>query len=139
MVRSDEERGKPPSPPANNGKEVTAQVGTKPPSLVTILKMIRPEWPVLFVCLILMVVAETMGLIIPIVTARAYDALVQDDATDSDRMSEINSTMSLVMVMHLFGVSAGFGKDALLGVIGERFVARLRNAVYKSLMSQEIA
>ena len=138
-MRPDEERGKAPSTPANNGEEVTAQLGTKPPSLVTILKTIRPEWPVLFVCLILMVVAEAMGLIIPIVTARAYNALVQDDATDSQRMSEINTAMMLVMVLHFLGVSSGFGKDALLGVIGERFVARLRNEVYKSLMSQEIA
>ena len=107
------------------------------PSLAKIFNMARPEYPMLILALVLMVAAEATGQIIPLIIANAYDVLM--DETIDDRMSEINSYMSVALIVYAAGTVAGFFRATMLGVIGERMVARLRCQLYASILHQEIA
>jgi ATP-binding cassette subfamily B protein len=108
------------------------------PSLRKLFGMAQPELPVLVVALILMIAAESTGLIIPLIIANAYDVLVDVDIPDYERMNEINRYMAVALIVYGVGTLAGFCRAALLGVIGERMVARMRCQLYASILHQEI-
>lgn len=123
----------------NDKEEDDASKASSPPSLTKILCVARPEWPALGFAFVLMVGAEGIGLLNPLVIARAYDALVEEDLSTDARMSQIHTAMALVMVLHFSGVVAQFFRHAIMGTVGERLVARLRNQLYGSILKQEIA
>lgn len=107
------------------------------PSLVKLIRLGKPEWPVLAVALVLMIGAEGTTLFNPQLIGRAYNVLVDD--TIDNRMEEINQLMMTVLIIHFLGAVASFAQAALMGAAGERIVARLRNKLYSSILSQEIA
>lgn len=109
------------------------------PSLGKLLSLARPEYSVLTVSVLFMIIAETTSLLNPLVVAEAYDYLVDPELTSSDRMSKINRTMTIVLLLHAFGMVFGFLRSSLMGVAGERVVARLRNTLFQSILNQEIA
>ena len=47
--------------------------------------------------------------------------------------------MTTVLLIHLVGVVGGFLRASIMGVVGERVVARVRNQLYGSILRQEIA
>lgn len=112
---------------------------SKPAPLSKLLGLARPEMNMLILALVLMITAEATGLLNPLLVAQAYDALVNPSLTSDERMSDINRTMLLVLVIHLSGVVLGFLRAAIMGVAGERIVARTRNRLYASILQQEIA
>ena len=120
-------------------EEQAAARASSPPSLTRILQVARPEWPAIIVALLLSVASEGIGLINPLVIARAYNALVADFDDEDARMDQIHRAMLLVMVLHLSGVGAGFLRHAILGATGERLVARLRIQLYGAILKQDIA
>ena len=153
---ADEELGtSPPSTVVSDGDDTsTAKKGGKkketvekedpskassPPSFTKLLSVARPEWPALALAVLLMIGAEGIGLINPLVIARAYDALVNGGLSEDERMSEIHQNMVWVMILHVGGVVAGFLRSAIMNIVGERLVARLRNQLYGSILKQEIA
>jgi ATP-binding cassette subfamily B (MDR/TAP) protein 10 len=111
---------------------------TQPPSLSKLFRMARPELPMLAVALLLMILAESTGLVIPLIIANAYDALVDENIEDDERMNEINGYMTIALTVYAAGTVAGFLRAAILGVIGERMVARMRYQLYASILRQEI-
>ena len=127
---------------ASASSPATTQDGSEssPPSLTRLLAVSKPEWAALVLALIVMVASEAITLISPIIIARAYDALVDPSLTsEDDRLDEINQAMLLVIILHISGSVAAFIRHALMGVVGERLVARLRNQLYASILKQEIA
>ena len=120
-------------------EEEDASKASSPPCFTRLLTVARPEWPALAVAVLLMVGAEGIGLLNPLVIARAYDALVEEGLAKDERMSDIHKAMILVMVLHVSGVVAQFVRHAIMGAVGERLVARLRNQLYGSILKQEIA
>ena len=121
----------PPKEEGDNGFEDT--------SLTKILQVARSEWPALFIAFLLMVAAESFRLINPIIVSGAYDALVDSSLSSQERLSDIHDCMLLVMILHFSGIVATFARRAILGIIGERLVARLRNQLYASILKQEMA
>mmetsp|Transcript_26160 Transcript_26160/g.40122 ORF Transcript_26160/g.40122 Transcript_26160/m.40122 type:complete len:696 (-) Transcript_26160:1635-3722(-) len=121
-----------------DAKEKSINMEAKP-SIGKLLSLARPEFSVLTVAALFMVIAEATGLINPLVIAQAYDHLVDPDLISSDRMSKINSTMTIVLLLHGCGIVFGFLRSSLMGVAGERVVARLRNTLFQSILKQEIA
>lgn len=124
---------------AKAADETAAKPEAQTPSLSKLFGMARPELPMLLVALFLMVAAESTGLIIPLIIAEAYDTLVDPDLVEDERMSEINRTMTIALIVYATGTVTGFARAAILGVIGERMVARMRYQLYASILSQEIA
>ncbi len=110
-----------------------------PPSLSKLLSLARPEFAVLAFSVFLMVASECTYLYNPILIAEAYDNLVDFTLSSTDRMSAINRTMILVVILHGAGMLTGFIRSALMGIVGERVVARLRNQLYGAILIQEIA
>jgi len=92
-----------------------------------------------FVAMVLMIVSEGTGLVNPLIIAKGYDALVNPELEENERLTEINKYMSLVMFVFLVGTFAGFLRASLLGVIGERVVSRIRNRLYASILKQDMA
>ena len=108
-----------------------------PPPLSKLLGLGKPEFTMLMVALVFMVVAEATGLLNPIFIADAYDALI--DPTNDNRMSDINRVMIIVICLHFSGSLCGFIRGSIMSVAGERIVARLRNDLYSHLLAQDIA
>lgn len=112
---------------------------TSKPSVYKLLTLARPEWPVLALSFFIMLGAESTGLLNPIFVAQAYDALIDTRLDSAQRLEDINRTMVLVIGIHCAGVVAGFVRASLMGIVGERVVARVRNQLYASILGQEIA
>lgn len=105
-----------------------------------LLSLARPEGVMLVLALVLMLISEAAGLLNPLILAEAYDALVDPALTTaSSRMSEINRTMVIVLAVHFGGVAVGFLRTTIMGMAGERVVARTRNRLYERILKQEIA
>jgi ABC-type multidrug transport system fused ATPase/permease subunit len=120
---------------AVNKEENNAQ----PASLSKLLTLARPEMCMLVFALVLMVVAEATGLLNPLLVARAYDDLVDPLLSPANRMTNINRTMILVLTVHFGGVLLAFVRAAIMGIAGERIVARTRIRLYTSILRQEVA
>jgi ABC-type multidrug transport system fused ATPase/permease subunit len=107
--------------------------------LSKLLGLARPERGMLILSVVLMLASEAGGLLIPLILAQAYDDLVNPNFSSAQRMSHINRTMLLVIVIHFSCLAVDFLRRACMGVIGERVVARTRNQLYGSILKQEIA
>ena len=131
------------------------------PTASKIFSLIRSELPLLVLGLILMVVSEAASLTIPLIVALAYDALqtyfidlgtsissssdsslatttIENDDAAEVTMSEINLWMGTAIGVFILSQLAGVARGIILGVLGERLVARLRRQVYASVLKQEI-
>ena len=111
----------------------------KPVPFKKLISLAYPERYILFVALLLMIIAEGLGLVIPLLIANAYDALVDPSLTPSQRMSDINAAMIYALVLHVVGVTAHYLRSAIMGAAGVRIVARTRNRLYHCILQQEIA
>jgi ABC-type multidrug transport system fused ATPase/permease subunit len=128
------------SPGGDQGDdEKQKENNTLPPSAANLFPLGRRELPMIALSLFIQIGEETTGLITPLILAWAYDTLVDPDLSDEERLSEINRFMVLIMIVSGVGIVMGFTRGTLLGLAGERIVARLRNQLYASILSQEIA
>lgn len=107
-----------------------------PPPLTKLLLLARPEFGALSFAFLLMIVSEGVTLYNPILLAQAYDALVDYTTTNAEKMSIINRVMVVVLIIHAAGMVASFFRSAIMGTVGERVVARLRNRLYGSILKQ---
>jgi ABC-type multidrug transport system fused ATPase/permease subunit len=114
-----------------------SRLTSAPPSLLRLLSVATPEMPALFVAVLMMIATEAITLVNPMIIAQAYDVLVDDD--NDNQVHDINRVMLIVLVLHGAGIVAGFLRYAIMGIIGERLVARLRNQLYSAILNQEIA
>jgi ABC-type multidrug transport system fused ATPase/permease subunit len=108
-------------------------------SFSKLMSVARPEWPMIFLAFVLMIVAEVGNLINPILLANAYDYLIAINLTPPERMSQINRVMILVLIIHVASMMLTFAQTTILGMTGERVVARLRNRLYANILKQEIS
>jgi ABC-type multidrug transport system fused ATPase/permease subunit len=144
---SDEEMpstfGKSPSTAMDSTKESDDDVDktppSAPPSLTKLLSMVQQEMPMLFLTILLMIGAESTNLITPLIIADAYNALVDPSLDEDERMGDINRNMTLAVVIVAAGSVAGWFGASILGVIGERLVARLRLRLYEAILNQDIS
>lgn len=117
-----------------------ADMQSSKPSLGKLFALAKPEIPMMILSSILMVGAEGVNLITPLIVADAYDTLVDPTIlNDDDRMAEINRIMIIAIIVTLAGILGGFIRATIQGVIGERVVARLRCQLYAQILRQEIA
>jgi ABC-type multidrug transport system fused ATPase/permease subunit len=86
-----------------------------------------------------MIVSEGLNLFTPLLIAKAYDTLVDDTLTSSQRMSDINRTMLWVLVVHITDTLCAFIRASINSTAGVRIVARTRSRLYQSILRQEIA
>jgi ABC-type multidrug transport system fused ATPase/permease subunit len=111
----------------------------KPVPLLKLIGLAYPERFMLSIALIFMIAGEGLGLVTPLIIADAYDALVNPYLSSSQRMSSINHTMTLVLVIHIAGILSQYIRASIMGAAGVRIVARTRNRLYECIMKQEIA
>lgn len=107
------------------------------PSLYRFVMLGKPEFRMLGIACLLMIYNQVSQLILPQMVGHAYDDLVDPEVTD--KMSRINRIMLQVLLIHCSGAMAGGCRTALMGIAGERIVARLRTSLYSSILKQEIA
>ena len=99
----------------------------------------HPTTPLQLVLAFLLTLAsEGLGIAIPLVIAGAYDALIDPELEATDIRKEVNKIMVRVIFMHSGSMFLGFVKTSIMGVAGERVVARLRNRLYRAILRQEI-
>ncbi|KAG7360075.1 efflux ABC transporter permease/ATP-binding protein [Nitzschia inconspicua] len=112
---------------------------SSPPSLKRLFQMAGPELFMLVVAIFLMIASEVTNLVLPLIVANAYDVLVDEALNSAERMTEINRFMGVALAIYAAGLVGGYLRAAILGVIGERMVARLRYKLFGSILKQEIA
>ncbi|KAL3930516.1 MAG: hypothetical protein SGBAC_011734, partial [Bacillariaceae sp.] len=122
-----------------NSEEKEAELQSAKPSLGRLFALAKPEVPMLIFSGILMVGAEAVNLITPLIVADAYDTLVNPAINNEERMTEINRVMTIAIIVTVAGILGGFIRATIQGVIGERVVARLRCQLYAHILRQEIA
>lgn len=143
----------------DNASKASSKNDTPPPSVTPtfgrIFSLITGEIPLLILAILLMLISEAGNLAVPYILARAYDALQSyffdlgavstgsavenvDDDIIQMTMSEINLWMGASLGLYALSMVFGFARGAILAVIGERLVARLRLRLYKSVLNQEI-
>jgi len=128
------------------------------PTFGKIYALISNEIHWLFLTLILLVVAEAGQLAVPKILEQAYDGLQNyffvvgayssgndesatenaDDNVARSTMRDISTWMGTAIGVYFFSIVLGFCARVILGILGERFVARLRKQVYDSVLHQEI-
>jgi len=121
------------------GKKDHAVIESEKPSLRKLLDLARPEFCALGLALLFMLASEAAGLITPLILAEAYDALVKPGVESSSKLNEVGMAMTKVLSIHVAGIFCGFVRSSIMSVAGERVVARLRNALFSSILRQEIA
>jgi ABC transporter fused permease/ATP-binding protein len=110
------------------------QPETRPPlPLRRLLALARPEWRLLLPGTLFLLVAAGAGLIYPQVLRQVVDAV---NATDISKIDDY--VLLMVGVVALQSVSIGL-RVQFFAVAGQRIVARLREALYRRLLEQEIA
>ena len=124
---------------ADNSPSKNDDEGAAKPSLVRLLKLAKPEMAMLFLSFIFTIATEATNLITPLIVANAFDALINPDLTDDERMDKINYWMLWAVIITILGILASFLSEMMQGVIGERIVARLRCELYGRILQQEIA
>lgn len=150
----------------DNASKASTSTRTKPlesstPSFWKILHLIKGEYHILLLGLLLMIITEAATLAVPIIIAWAYDELqtyffvlgslsipaegdvaadagVSDESVAKDTMKEISFWMGIAVGVYFVSVIASFTKGCILGILGERLVARLRMQLYESVLMQEI-
>jgi len=121
------------------GSKEEPQLESTPPTFFQFLLLAKPELPLLLFSFALLIVADISNQLLPIIIARAYNALVDPLLDPSDRTHEINFTMMLVFILSLVGAVLGWFRLCIQGLAGERVVARLRLGMYKSVLSQDMS
>eukprot|EP00986_Skeletonema_menzelii_P013069 scaffold7403_cov132-Skeletonema_menzelii.AAC.5 len=121
------------------GSKEEHQVESTPPSFFQFLLLAKPELPLLIFSFVLLILADVSNQILPIIIARAYNALVDQSLDQSERTYAINFTMMLVFILTLVGSTMGWFRLCIQGLAGERVVARLRLGMYKSVLSQDMS
>jgi len=112
---------------------------TPPPSFFTILSLSKPEWPFLIFAFLLMIAGEAFGLYIPLCLASVYDAITNAALSSDDMLSVIQTKMGLVFVLHWSAMILATIRGTIIGIAGERVVARLRNDLYNHLLVQDLS
>ena len=84
-----------------------------------------------------MTINQGTQLWLPKLVGRAYDDLM-DPPLDHNKMPRIHGLMATVLILHCGGALAGSIRTALMGIAGERIVARLRITLDAQLLHQEI-
>lgn len=120
-------------------KEEHQQLESTPPTFFEFLLLAKPELPLLIFSFVLLILADVANQILPIIIARAYNALVDPALDPSERTYQINFTMMLVFILTLVGSTMGWFRLTIQGLAGERVVARLRLGMYKSVLSQDMS
>ena len=123
----------------SKGSKEEHQLESTPPSFFQFLLLAKPELPLLIFSFVLLILADISNQILPIIIARAYNALVDPDLDPSERTYTINYTMMLVFILTLVGSAMGWFRLCIQGLAGERVVARLRLGMYKSVLSQDMS
>ncbi|HZL99733.1 MAG TPA: ABC transporter transmembrane domain-containing protein [Planctomycetota bacterium] len=98
-----------------------------------LLALARPEWRLLLPGTLVLLIAAGSGLIYPQVLRLVVDAV---NATDISRIDTY--ALLMVGVVALQSVAIGL-RVQFFSVAGQRIVARLREALYRRLLEQEIA
>ena len=106
-----------------------------------IMSLSSQERPALLVGLILRIISEGTGMVMPLILAEAYDAVV-DGLVKEEEPSVTQDTLTrvfiIVLSLHVAGNVLGFLAGCATGVAGERVVSRLRRRLYDHLLTQEM-
>jgi len=106
-----------------------------------IISLSSQERPALLVGLILRIISEGTGMVMPLILAEAYDAVV-DGLVKEEEPSVTQDTLTrvfiIVLSLHVAGNVLGFLAGCATGVAGERVVSRLRRRLYDHLLTQEM-
>jgi ATP-binding cassette subfamily B protein len=119
------------------------EMGVKPnpaaqASMSKIFLLSRPEWPALVLTMLLATASEVCNLYNPIVMAAAYNAVIDPLTSADTKRTKVRDQIILVFALQFSGQILGYCKDLLVGIAGERVVARLRNRLYRNLLAFEL-
>ena len=96
-----------------------------PPTCGKVFSLSRPEWPALLLSLVLTAATEASGLAARSFAAEAYNTAIDPELPPARMHDVVRNQMVLVFTLHVISVVAAFVKGCIIGLAGERVVARL--------------
>jgi len=107
-----------------------------------ILSLSSQERPALLVALTLRIISEGAGMVMPLLLAEAYDAVIDGYGSIEEAgatRDTVTRVFTLALSLHVAGNVFGFLAGCATGVAGERVVSRLRRRLYDHLLTQEMS
>lgn len=107
-----------------------------------ILSLSSEERPALLGALILRIISEGAGMVMPLILAEAYDAVIDGYGSTEEAgatRDTVTRVFTLALSLHVAGNVFGFLAGCATGVAGERVVSRLRRRLYDHLLTQEMS
>ena len=107
-----------------------------------ILSLSSQERPALLVALTLRIISEGAGMVMPLLLAEAYDAVIDGYGSIEEAgatRDTVTRVFTLALSLHVAGNVFGFLAGCATGVAGERVVSRLRRRLYEHLLTQEMS
>ncbi|XP_050442336.1 ATP-binding cassette sub-family B member 10, mitochondrial [Adelges cooleyi] len=121
----------------------TKSNGTVPKKLISESKIIRlyalakPEKNKLICAVCLLLVSSAVTMAIPFSFGHIVDIIYKSDATETQ--SKLVTVCAILLPVFLLGAACNFGRIYLMNTSGYRITKRLRELMFKSLLSQETA
>ena len=128
-----------PAKPADSSRDNETPAGieqTRPLDLRRLLKLAWPERWLLIVATIGLAISSGTGLVVIAVVGSMVDIIVTQDPEGRNLLS--TSLLTLIAIF-CFGGLMTFVRASLFTIAGERFVKRLRNELFSSIIEFEIA
>ena len=102
-----------------------------------LLSLAKPEKYKLAVALVLLLISSSVTMVVPFFIGKLIDFIQTGDKESmKDNLKMISLGMALIFVV---GALANFGRVYIIQSTGQRIVMRLRQSLFKSVMSQEMA
>src|SRR4030081_3689428 len=111
-----------------------APVRVRTATLGRILQLSRPEWRSLSLGVLFLAIGSAMGLLYP----QGLRVIIDSVLGGGGRTALVDRAALAMVSIALVQAVAVAGRALLFGIAGERIVARLRESLFRSIVSQEI-
>nr|CDS29070.1 ATP binding cassette subfamily B (MDR:TAP) [Hymenolepis microstoma] len=119
-------------------KEVKTKLFRRKYPMLQALKLNKPEYPYLFLGLLMAVAVSIIEAIFALVYSDMFDLALM--VFTPNKMQRQANTLAITMVvLGVLRMIATFIQRTMLGIAGERLTRRVRGMLFKSILKQEIA
>ncbi|XP_050533666.1 ATP-binding cassette sub-family B member 10, mitochondrial [Daktulosphaira vitifoliae] len=119
-----------------NSNKVSKQV-LSASKIIRLYSLAKPEKTRLIYAVCLLLVSSTVTMAIPFSFGRIVDIIYKSDA--SETQSKLIKVCTILLPVFLIGAACNFGRIYFMSTSGYRITKRLRELLFKSLISQETA
>ncbi|KAH7301745.1 hypothetical protein KP509_23G040300 [Ceratopteris richardii] len=119
-----------------------ASIAPENVGFLRVLRLAKPEAPMLFLATIALFIASFSNILLPKFAGRIIDIVNGETGTEAEKaaaLNAVNKTIITIVAIVVIGALAAAVRSYLFTAASERVVARLRTTLFSHLINQEIA